>query len=159
MMSARQIARSALIGALYVLLTLLTIPLSGGVQLRFSEALCILPFFCPEAVPGLFVGCLIANLVTGGIWLDVIFGSLATLAAAYLTHLMKKRGLSKWLAPLPAVVINAVVVGLLLRYAYLVKLPLWMCMAGVFAGQALSCYGIGIPLYYALDHFGKGLFE
>lgn len=89
----------------------------------------------------------------------MIFGSLATLAAAYLTYRMKKRGVSKWLAPLPAVVVNAVVVGLLLRYAYMVELPLWMCMAGVFAGQALSCYGIGIPLYYALDKFGKGLFE
>lgn len=158
-MSARHIARGALIGALYVLLTLLTIPLSGGVQLRFSEALCILPFFCPEAVPGLFVGCIVANVITGSIWLDVIFGSLATLAAAYLTFQMKKRGVTKWLAPLPAVLINAVVVGLLLRYAYLVELPLWICMAGVFAGQVLSCYGIGIPLYYALDRFGKGLFE
>jgi uncharacterized membrane protein len=158
-MSARQIARGALIGALYVLLTLLTIPLGGGVQLRFSEALCILPYFCPEAVPGLFIGCVIANLITGSIWLDVIFGSLATLAAAYLTYRMKKCGVSKWLAPLPTVVVNAVVVGFLLRYAYMVELPLWMCMAGVFAGQALSCYGIGIPLYYALDKFGKGLFE
>ncbi len=158
-MNARQIARGALIGALYALLTLVTLPLGAGVQLRFSEALCVLPYFCPEAVPGLFVGCAVANLVTGAIWLDVVFGSLASLAAAYLTYRMKRRGFSKWLAPLPAVVVNAVVVGLLLRYAYQVELPLWMCMAGVFAGQAVSCYGIGIPLYYALDRFGRGLFE
>ncbi|HWQ58061.1 MAG TPA: QueT transporter family protein [Clostridia bacterium] len=158
-MSARAIARGALIGALYALLTLVTVPLGAGVQLRFSEALCVLPYFCPEAVPGLFVGCAIANLVTGAVMLDVVFGSLATLAAAYLTYLMKQRGVSKWLAPLPAVVVNAVVVGLLLRYAYQVELPLWMCMAGVFAGQAVSCYGIGIPLWYALDKFGRGLFE
>lgn len=158
-MSARAIARGALIGALYALLTLLTLPLGGGVQLRFSEALCVLPYFCPEAVPGLFVGCAVANLVTGAVVLDVIFGSLATLAAAYLTYALRRRGASKWLAPLPAVLVNAVVVGLLLRYAYGMELPLWMCMAGVFAGQALSCYGIGMPLWYALDRFGCKLFE
>ncbi len=158
-MSARRIARSALIGALYALLTLLSIPLGEGVQLRFSEALCVLPFFAAEAVPGLFAGCLIANLVTGAIPLDVLFGSLATLLAAYCTYLMKKRGCNAWLAPLPAVLVNALVVGLLLYYAYGVPLPLWMCMGGVFIGQALSCYGIGMPLYYALEKFGKGLFE
>ena len=158
-MSARAIARGALIAALYALLTLLTIPMGAGAQLRFSEALCVLPWFCPEAVPGLFAGCAVANLVTGAVMLDVIFGSLATLAAAYLTYELRRRGFSKWLAPLPAVVVNAVAVGLLIRYAYQVELPLWMCMAGVFAGQAVSCYGIGMPLWYALDKFGRGLFE
>lgn len=157
-MSARQIARGALIGALYVLLTLLTIKF-GDVQLRFSEALCILPYFCMEAVPGLFVGCIVANLITGSVILDVVFGSLATLFAAYLTYLMKKRGVGKWLAPLPAVLVNAVVVGLIVFYVYQAPMPLWLCMAGVFAGQALSCYGVGMPLFYALDKFGRGLFE
>ncbi len=158
-MSARAIARGALIAALYALLTLLTLPLGGGVQLRFSEALCVLPWFCPEAVPGLFVGCAVANLVTGAVVLDVIFGSLATLAAAYLTYELRRRGASKWLAPLPAVVVNAMVVGLLIRYVYEVELPLWLCMAGVFAGQVISCYGIGMPLWYALNKFGAKLFE
>lgn len=157
-MGARQIARGALIAALYVLLSLLTIKF-GEVQLRFSEALCILPYFCVEAVPGLFIGCIITNLLTGSVVLDVIFGSLATLAAAYLTYRMRKRNVTEWLAPMPAVVVNAVIVGLLVRYAYQAPMPLWLCMAAVFAGQAISCYGIGIPLYYALDKFGKGLFE
>ncbi len=158
-MSARKIARSALIGALYALLTLVSIPLGAGVQLRFSEALAVLPYFCAEAVPGLFAGCLAANLLTGSIPLDVVFGSLATLLSAYLTYAMKKHGWNKWLAPLPAVAVNAVVVGLLLFYAYQVGMPLWMCMGGVFVGQAISCYGIGMPLLYALEKFGAELFE
>lgn len=103
--------RSALIAALYAALTFV-IPFSSGLmQVRLSEAMCVLPYFMPSAVPGLFIGCLIGNLVSGAIPVDVIFGSLASLLAAYLTYLMGKRGVNKWLAPLPAVVINALVLG------------------------------------------------
>lgn len=159
-MKTRQLARSALIGALYALLTLFaTLPVYAGAQLRVSEALCILPAFCPEAVWGLFVGCIAANLLTGALWLDVIFGSLASLAAAQLVLMMKKRGASPWLLPLPSVIVNAVVVGILLKYAYGLGFSLPICMLSVAAGQAASCYGLGMPLYFALDRFGKKLFK
>ena len=88
-MKIKHIVRGALIAALYALLTLEVQPLSSGlVQLRVSEALCVLPWFTSSAVPGLFLGCLIANLAVGAMLPDIIFGSLATLIAAYLTYWM-----------------------------------------------------------------------
>mgnify|MGYP002732260018 CR=1 FL=1 len=158
-MPAKKLAKGALIGALYALITLAAAPISSGLlQVRLSEGLCVLPYFFPEAVPGLFLGCLVANLVTGAMWMDVLFGSLATLLAAYLTYLTGKFGLSKWLAPAPAVLVNAVVVGLLLCYVYRVGPSVWVCMAYVAAGQAIACYGVGMPLMAALSRFGKRLF-
>lgn len=124
-----------------------------NVQFRVSEALTVLPYFTSAAIPGLFVGCIVSNLVGmfggGGLGLlDVIFGSLATLVAALCSWLLRSR---KWLVPLPPVVINAVVVGLLLTYAYGVNLPLAINMLTVAAGQLVVCYGLGLPLLYVLD--------
>ena len=159
-MPAKRLARGALIGALYALLTCAAAPISSGLlQIRLSEALSILPFLCPEAVPGLFIGCLAANLIMGGVWLDIVFGSLATLLAAYLTAWLKKKGANKFLAPAPAVLVNAVVVGVLLCYAYDVGASLPVCMAYVAAGQAIACYGLGMPLLITLEKYAKKLFE
>lgn len=159
-MSVKAIVRSALIGALYILLTLAVQPISSGLmQLRVSEALCVLPFFTPAAVPGLFIGCLTANLAMGNPLPDVIFGSLATLLAAAATYGVRRLGLSKWLAPLPAVLINAVVIGYLLTYVYEVGVPWEVSALYVGLGQALSCYVLGMSLLFGFEKFGKKLFD
>ena len=108
-------------------------------QLRVSEALCVLPFFMPEATAGLFIGCLMGNLLAGCIPIDIAFGSLATLVAALVTAYIAKKGGSKWLLPLPSVVINALVVGAVLCYGYGVGVPYYLCATYVVIGEALSC--------------------
>ena len=112
------IVQAAVIAALYVVLTMLANALglaSHTIQVRFSEALCILPVFTTAAIPGLWIGCIIANLLTGAIIWDVIFGSLATLVAALVTY--KLRG-HKNLCTLPPVIANMIVVPFVLRYGY-----------------------------------------
>lgn len=105
--SARRLTLAALLAALYAALTLsLPIPQYGPIQIRFAEALTVLPFFFPAATPGLFVGCVIANLFSPYV-LDVVFGSAATLLACLWTQRVKHR----WMAPVPPVVCNAVIVG------------------------------------------------
>ena len=146
-MRTRFLARGALIGALYVLISVAAAPIGSGlIQVRLSEALCVLPWFTPTAIPGLFLGCLLANLLTGAVVYDVVFGSLATGLAALLTYLLRQKGCSKWLAPLPAVVINALVVGYLLAYVYQVGVPVTLCALSVAGGQVAACYGLGMPL-------------
>lgn len=148
-MYIRRTVQGALIAAIYAAVTLLLAPISYGLmQIRVSEALCILPLFTPAAVPGLFVGCLLANLIGGmGIY-DVVIGSLATLAAALLTLLLKKR--SPWLAPLPTILINALAVGAMLAYLVGVGESFAVCALYVGAGEAIACYILGMPLYFAL---------
>ncbi len=157
------IAQAAIIAAVYVLITLAIAPISSGlIQCRFSEALCILPFFTPAAIPGLFVGCLLANLITGAVIYDVICGSLATLLAAAFTWQIARAcpcKLAKALAPLPAVLVNAVVVGYLLAYVYAVPAPFVLCMLYVAAGQIIACYGAGLPLLLLLERYGNKLFH
>ena len=115
------IVRAAIIAALYVVLTFVANALglaSHTIQVRFSEALCILPFFTPAAIPGLWIGCLLANLLTGCVIWDVLFGSLATLLGAIGTYLLRKH---KVLCTLPPVLANMVIVPFVLIYAY--KIP------------------------------------
>ena len=159
--SARQLTTAAAIAALYTVLSLASsfIPPVGGVfQFRVSEALTILPYFTPAAIPGLFIGCLLSNLITGALPYDLVFGSLATLIAALITAYMCKRGMSKWLAPLPAVVMNALVVGAVLCYGYQVGVSYPVCALYVGAGEAISCYAVGMPLLAALNPIKKRLF-
>ena len=119
--SALWIAQSAAIAALYVVLTLIFAPISfGEMQVRISEALTILPLFTPAAIPGLFVGCILGNLLGGAIPLDTSFGSLATLIGAVGGYLLRK---NRWLVPLPTVLANALIVPFVLRYGYGVPLP------------------------------------
>ena len=122
-------------------------------QLRVSEALCVLPFYMPEATAGLFIGCLMGNLLAGCIPIDIAFGSLATLVAALVTAYIAKKGGSKWLLPLPSVVINALVVGAVLCYGYGVGVPYYLCATYVFIGQRLiqrsisMLSGVAAPLF------------
>lgn len=112
------IVQAAMIAALYVVLTYITNLLglaSGSIQIRFSEALCILPFFTPAAIPGLWLGCLLANTLTGAIVYDIVFGSIATLLGAVGTYLFRRH---KVLCTLPPVIANMVIVPFVLRYGY-----------------------------------------
>ncbi len=134
-----------MIGAVYAALTISLAPLSYGlVQVRVAEALMVLPFFTPAAVPGLFIGCLIANIYGGYGYLDIIFGSLATLISA----LAVQKITNPYLAPLPPVVVNGVVVGAIL--SFVLKLPFYLAFIWVGAGQLVACYGIGLPLIFLL---------
>ncbi len=145
-MGIRKIALAGVIAGAYIAVTLLFAPLSYGlVQVRISEALTLLPFLFPEAIPGLFAGCLLANFAGGFGLPDVIFGSAATLAAAVLTARMP----TVFLAALPPVVINMVVVGGYLSVLLDVPLPLSMFYVG--AGESVACFLLGIPLVLMLQ--------
>ena len=142
----RFLLRAAVIAALYAAITLLLAPISyGPLQFRVSEALTLLPILTPAAVPGLTIGCLVANLVGSSTPWDMVFGTLATLAAALLTRRFRGRPL---LAAAPPVLVNAVVVGLVI--ALVNGLPLWLTMTEVGVGELGVCYLLGLPLYYAL---------
>ena len=159
-MNTRSITRAAIIAALYILLSLAVQPIASGlVQCRISEALTILPVFTGAAVPGLFIGCLLFNLISGAVAYDVVFGSLSTLLAALLTWRMAKRGMPKWLLPLPSVVFNGLIIGALLVYAYGVPVSYPLAVLYVAAGQAVACYVLGMPLMLVLGRFGKKLFS
>lgn len=133
LLTTRSLCLSAIIAALYAALTLLLAPLSyGAIQCRVSEAMTMLPLLLPQAIPGLFVGCLLANLYTGMIT-DVIFGSLATFIAALGTCLLRKKPLLAALCPVAA---NAVIVGLVLSLTN--GLPLLLTMLEVAVGEAAA---------------------
>lgn len=158
-MSIRKITQAAIIAALYIALTYAVNALglaSGAIQLRLSEALCVLPYFTSAAIPGLFVGCFLANLLTGCAFYDVIFGSLATLIGALGTRLLRK---NKWLTPVPPIVANIIVVPLILLYVYELPgtLPYFMLTVG--AGEILSCGVVGMPLLFALQKNRELLFK
>ena len=152
------LTQSAMIAAIYVVLTIVFRPFSfGEIQVRIAEALTILPAFTPAAIPGLFVGCLIGNLIGGGILPDIVFGSLATLIGAIFTHLLRKQ--NKFLSPLPPIVSNTVIIPLILRYAYGVNLPLPLTMLTVGIGEIISCGILGIVLYGALKRYKYRIFR
>ena len=153
------ICQGGIIAALYLALTLLANALglaNYAVQVRFSESLTILPYFTPAAVPGLFVGCLLSNILTGCALPDIIFGSLATLIGAVATYM--RRNKSKWLAPLPAIVSNAIIVPFVLLYAYGIE-PLWFSFVTVTAGEIISCGVLGMLLLNALRKYDSVLFK
>ncbi|MEG1848469.1 MAG: QueT transporter family protein [Lachnospiraceae bacterium] len=148
------LTQAAMIAAVYVVLTFLanTFGLANyAIQIRFSEALTILPYFTPTAIPGLFLGCLISNALTGCALPDIIFGSLATLFAACVTYKLRH---FKWLAPLPPIIANAVTVPLLLRYVYGIE-PLWLSFLTVTAGELISCGLLGMLLLFSLQKYTR----
>ena len=152
------LTEAAAIGAIYVVLTLLLAPLSfGEVQIRFSEALTILPFFTPAAIPGLFIGCIIANLLGGAIPVDIIFGSIATLIGAVFTY--KLRNSNRFLAPIPPIAANAIIVPFVLRFGYGVNLPIPLMMLTVGVGEVVSCAVIGLILQTALLKYKNVIFR
>ena len=156
-MKIRKITFCAMVAAIYTVLTI-TPPLNaiafGPIQFRISEVLCVLPFLLPFSTWGLFVGCILANLLGPNFGpYDIIFGSLATLLAGYLTSKLKK----EWMTPLPAAVINGLVVGAVLAY-YIGENGFFISF-GIFgmqvlAGEIAVIAVLGIPLLYALEKWG-----
>ena len=153
-----KITQGALIAALYVVLTLVFAPISfGPIQLRVSEALIILPMFTPAAVPGLFIGCLLANLLGGAVILDVIFGSLATLIGAWLGY---KPRANRWLVPVPEIAANTLIIPFVLCYGYgLQEIPIPLMAVYIAAGELLGCYVLGELLGSLLLRYRRSIFR
>ena len=152
------LTQAAMIAALYVVLTAVANALglaSSAIQVRFSEALTILPFFTPAAIPGLFIGCALSNILFGCLLPDIIFGSLATLIGALGTYLFRKQ---KWLASLPPIISNALIIPPMLYYAYGFR-PLWLNYITVTIGEIISCGILGMLLLFALQKYKKVLFK
>ncbi len=154
LLTTRSVCLSAMIAALYAALTLLLAPISyGAIQCRISEAMTLLPILLPQAIPGLVIGCLVANLLSPvAVW-DVIFGTLATLIAALGTYRLRKKPL---LAALCPVVANGVIVGVMLAVFY--ALPLWMTMLEVAVGEAVAV-ALGFILLAALRRVDLSHFQ
>ena len=165
--STKMLTRAGVIAALYVALTFVTLPVaSGAIQFRPGEALTVLPLLFAESMPAVFFGCLIANLVTGAMLPDIIFGSLATLIGAIGTWMLgkaahgkdeKQKKLFTWLSPLPPILANAVIIPPVLKYAYGI-LPMWFSVITVTAGEIISCGIFGLILLAALKKYKNQLF-
>ena len=156
------IVHAAVISALYVVLTLIANALglaNHAIQIRFSESLTILPLFTPAAIPGLFIGCILANIFMGcAVW-DVIFGSVATLIGAIIASKIK----NKYLLPLPNVIANTIIVPFIIMWVYTEEsartLPVFFgSMAGVLAGEIATSYILGILLFIPLEKH-KNIFK
>ena len=155
----KQLVTGGMIAAIYVVLTVLAAQFnlaSGAIQVRFSEALTILPFFTPAAVPGLFIGCLLANIMGGAILPDIIFGSLATLLGACGSYLLRKY---KFLVPLPPIAANVLIVPFVLRFGYGVNLPIPFMMLTVGIGEVISCGVLGMILLFGLNRYKDVIFR
>ena len=153
------LVHGAVIAALYVVLTMLANALglaNYAIQVRFSEALTILPVFTPAAIPGLFIGCILANVIGGAVIWDIIFGSIATLIGAVFTYLLRKK--SKFLAPLPPVLANTIIVPWVLKYAYGAEEMVWFMAVTVGIGEILACYVLGMILLFALNKVRRQVF-
>jgi len=150
------ICQAAVIAALYVVLTyVFSAVASGVIQVRVSEALTILPAFTPAAIPGLVIGCLLSNTLTGCVLLDIIFGSVATLIGALGSYALRRH---TWLVPIPPIVSNMIIVPFVLRFAYGATDAFPFMIATVGAGEIISCYLLGMILYGALKKMNHTLF-
>ena len=145
----KRLTEAAVVAAIYVALTLISKPFTiGFVEVRISEALCILPFFLPGSVWGLFAGCFIANVFSGSI-IDIVIGSLATLIGAYVTSKIK----NKWLCPLPAIISNTILIPfVIMNYSGVWNLSAYLVASGgVLASEIASVYILGMVLLLALE--------
>ena len=150
--------QAALIAAIYTVLTMIAAGFdlaSGAIQVRFSEALTIMPFFTPAAIPGLTLGCLLSNILTGCVLPDVIFGTLATLLGALGSCALRK---NRFLCAIPPIVSNALIIPFVLTYAYHIPggIPFFMLTVGL--GELISCMGLGQLLLQVLLPFRGRLF-
>ena len=160
----RALTRAGVIAAMYVALTLLFQPISfNAIQFRISEALTLLPILTADAIPGLFIGCLIANMLGGAVWFDVALGSVATLLAAICTRKCREK---PPLAALFPSIFNGLIVGPVVYFAYVrapgdpVSVPtLLFNMATVALGELVVCYVLGLPMIYGLKKLPAKLFE
>ncbi len=160
------LAQAAMTAALYIVLTFIANAFglaNYAVQVRFSEALTILPYFTPAAVPGLFIGCLLSNILTGCALPDIIFGSLATLLGALGTYALRRW---KWCAPVCPIIANTVIVPLILVYGYglliegmsLIQCLGFYCLT-VGAGEVISCGILGMLLLTVLQKYRNVIFK
>lgn len=152
------ITQAAIIAALYVVITYIVNLFglaNGAVQLRLSEALTILPVFTPAAIPGIAIGCFLSNILTGCAFYDIVFGSLASLIGAVGTYLLRK---IKWLAPVPPIAANTLIIPWVLLLVYQVSgtLPYHMLTVGI--GEVLSCGVCGLILLSVLNRYKNVLF-
>ncbi|MBQ1966264.1 MAG: QueT transporter family protein [Clostridia bacterium] len=155
--SAKQIAFCGLIAALYVVFTWVLGSFGyGPIQFRISECMTVLPYCFPVATAGLTVGCFLANLMSTVGPLDLILGTLATLVGCLGTQLCRKKKLW-WLAPLPPVIANAILIGIMLTaYSETKTVSYFLTMAAqVGLSELLCCYGLGLPLLLVVRHFLK----
>lgn len=153
------LTQAAMIAALYVVLTFIANAFglaSGAIQVRLSEALAVLPFFTSAAIPGLYVGCLLANFLTGCCALDIFAGSLATLLGALAAYALRKR---KWLVPLPNIIANALIVPFVLIHGYGVSDAWWYLFLTVGAGEIISCGILGMGLLLVLRNYSVQPFQ
>ena len=156
-MRVQFLTQAAMIAAIYVVLTYLFQPFGFmDVQVRIAEALTILPFFTPAAIPGLFIGCLLGNILGGAVLIDVIFGSLTTLIAACISYLLRK---NKYLVALPPIIGNAIVVPWVLRIGYSLSTPIPLMMLTVGIGEVISCGMLGTMLLVALNKYKNVIFK
>ena len=166
--TTKRICRAGVIAALYVALTCAfgAIAYNGILQIRPAEALCILPLFFPEAVPALWVGCVLANLLSGYGWSDMVFGGLATLVAALLTYgagrLIKNSVLKVITGGFFPIIVNAIVVPLIIVFLYgdmcgyeTANIAYWVNFGSMCATESLWIYGLGIPLYFSIEALRK----
>lgn len=148
-----------MIAAIYVVLVEAFKPFAYGmIQVRVAEALTILPFFTPAAIPGLTIGVLVSNIIGPYGMMDIVFGTLATLIAAYFSYKMPK----KILVPIPPIIVNAVIIGAMLYYIFLGtpdEMPLLAIMGWVGLGQLIACYGLGYPLMTILEKYKNRIFS
>lgn len=151
----RYLTHASIIAALYVALTAIFQAISfGALQVRVSEALCVLPVLSAAAVPGLFIGCLISNILWSGAILDIIVGSLTTLVAAAITYRLRKKPLIAFSAP---VILNALAIAAVLGLLFGVPYGLGVLYVGI--GQIIACYGLGVPLWILLRKYKDTLFR
>ncbi|MDR1796552.1 MAG: QueT transporter family protein [Clostridiales Family XIII bacterium] len=159
-LSVRFLTQAAIIAGVYAALTVALAPISyGPMQARVSEALTVLPFFTPAAVPGLFVGCLLANMISPYGTADLVLGSLATLLAALCSYKLRSRPA---LVPLPPVVFNGLIIGGMLCFVYDVQpvpdstaLSFLVDAAWVAIGEAVTCYVLGLILLHVLKRHSR----
>ena len=155
--SVYQLTSAAAIAAVYVALTLMFLPIAyGPISFRISELLCILPYFTPAAVPGLFVGCFLANFFAGAAAIDVIFGSLATLVGAWGSYRLRRH---KWLVCLPPIAANTMVIPWVLRFAYGNEELMPVLTFTIFLSEAIAVGVLGNALLLALDKYKNLIFR
>lgn len=162
------LCQAAMTAALYVALTYLANALglaSGAIQFRLSEVLAVLPFFTPAAIPGLYIGCLLANILTACAPLDIALGPVATLLGALGAYFLSKMPVkwNKWVAPIPNILFNIVIVTIVVFFCYtdpaeMVPATIPVIAGGVAIGEVVTGYGLGILLLLALDPVKGRLF-
>lgn len=153
------LTQAAMIAAIYVVLTYIASFLglaSGVIQVRLSEMLTILPFFTAAAIPGVSIGCLLSNILTGCSLMDIIFGTLATLIGATGSYLLRRH---RFLVPIPPIIANTIIVPWVLRYSYGIQdaIPYMMLTVGI--GEIISCGILGTLLLLSLNKHKNQIFK